>query len=332
MLVQSYTLENTGLKAEILNVGGAIRSLYAPDRNGDAIDVVHGLEDPEEYLDNPSYFGALVGRYANQIAYGRFTLNGRQYNLARNFGGEVKHNLHGGDVGFNKVIWDVLEVKRESILLQYISPDGDEGFPGEVATTVEYSLSDNALCIDYTAKTDQPTVVSLTNHAYFNLNGHDAPTVLDHELLIAADAYTPIDAGGIPSGEIRDVSESPFDFRTAKPIGRDIDADDIQISYGNGYDHNYVLNGSGMRFVASLSHVDSGRCMEVWTTKPGMQLYTSNYLDGSVKGKGGVCYPFRSAVCLETQYHPDSPNHPGFPSTVLNPGEIYHHRTEYRFS
>lgn len=327
--VTEYTLKNaSGMQVSIINYGGTITKLITPDKKGSMGDVVLGYENLDGYLQkgNP-YFGALIGRYGNRIAAGKFTLDGKAYTLAQNNNG---NSLHGGNKGFDKVVWDAKKLAGDSSLeLNYVSKDGEEGYPGTLNVKVVYTLTaDNGLKIDYTATTDKATPVNLTNHAYFNLTAGADSTILAHELQIDADKYTPVNDLLIPTGQIADVKGTPMDFTTAKPIGRDID------KVKGGYDHNWVLNkkGNGLDKVASLYEPNSGRYMEVFTTQPGLQFYSGNFLDGTLTDtKGGKKYVQHAALCLETQHFPDSPNQPSFPSTILKPGETYHQVTVYKF-
>lgn len=331
--VELYTLKNAkGMQATITNYGGIVTSLKTPDRSGVYDDVVLGFDSLDGYLKEHPYFGALIGRYGNRIAKGRFTLNGVQYKLAQNNG---ENSLHGGIKGFDKVIWTAREVSGSEPVLKliYVSKDGEEGYPGTLTSRVTYTLTDNnELKIDYLATTDKDTVLNLTNHSYFNLAGDGQ--VLDHEISIAADRFTPVDAGLIPTGELKSVEGTPFDFRKSTPIGARINAKDEQITRGKGYDHNFVVNGEmgTLRQAARVKEGKTGRVMEVLTTEPGVQFYTGNFLDGSLTGKGGKVYGHRTGFCLETQHFPDSPNQPKFPSTVLKPGSEYRSTTVYRFS
>lgn len=341
--VALYTLTNAaGLEVRIITYGGIIVGLKAPDRHGRLADVVLGYDDLDGYLaDGKTYFGALIGRYANRIAAGSFELNGVLCTLHQNDG---NNSLHGGRYGFDKKVWEVLEaVSSEAcrLRLRYASTDGEEGYPGRLITEVTYSLtSDNALRIDYTAATDRDTVLNLTNHSYFNLKGAGNGDILDHELTLNADRFTPTDAGAIPTGELRAVQGTPMDFRQPSAVGARIGQDDEQLRFGQGYDHNWVLNrsgdvrdmGEGLAFAARLHEPASGRVLEVFTTEPGVQFYSGNFLDGSNIGKGGRAYPHRGALCLETQHFPDSPHHPEFPSTVLRPGQTFRQTTVFRFS
>src|SRR5438067_2207245 len=328
--VQIFSLANDqGMKVRIINYGGIITSIKVPDRVGKLDDVVLGHDSLEGYLYHSRYFGALIGRYANRIARGRFTLDGIEYQLAVNNG---KNHLHGGVRGFDKVVWQAQEI-ADGVQLTYLSKDGEEHYPGNVNATVTYRLNDaNELRIDYYADTDRDTIINLTNHSYFNLAG--SGTVLDHQLRIEADAFTPIDKTLIPTGEIRSVKATPMDFTSPSAIGACIGKDDDQLRIAGGYDHNFVLRGDlgTLRTVARVYEPETGRVMEVITTQPGMQFYSGNYLDGTLVGKNGRAYIKNSGCCLETQHFPDSPNQPNFPSTVLRPGEKYHHTTIYRFT
>jgi aldose 1-epimerase len=331
--VDLFTLKNAkGMEAAITNFGGIVVSLKTPDRNGKLADVVLGFDSLDGYLGDNPYFGAIVGRYGNRIAKGRFTLDGKQYKLATNNGPNA---LHGGIKGFNKVVWQAQPAGDSGVKLTYVSKDGEEGYPGTLTATVEYTLTDaNELKISYLATTDKDTVLNLTNHSYFNLAGEGTGDILGHELQIFADRFTPVDATLIPTGELRPVAGTPFDFRQPHTIGERIDSNDEQIKIGGGYDHNFVLNGTmGMIHPAArVSEPKSGRVMEVLTTQPGVQFYSGNFLDGSIKGKGGKPYKHRYGLCLETQHFPDSPNHPNFPTTTLKPGEKYQTTTIYKFS
>ena len=334
--VSLYTLTNAaGMQVKITNYGGIVTSVMVPDRAGNMGDVVLGFDNLEAYLAGNPFFGCITGRYANRIAKGQFTLNGETYELATNNG---ENHLHGGMVGFDKKLWDAEPVENESgvgVTMTYVSPDGEEGYPGTLTTRVTYTLTDdNGLRIDYEATTDKPTIVNLTNHSYFNLKDGGASSILEHEITIHADRFTPTDEGNIPSGELRDVTDTPFDFRTATAIGARIDADDEQITNGYGYDHNYVINreDDGLATAAEVYDATTGRLLEVLTTEPGVQFYTGNHLNGSYNGKNEASYERRSGFCLETQHYPDSPNQPDFPSPVLNPGETYQTTTIYRFS
>src|SRR5713226_6499270 len=321
--VDLYVLTNkSGAEASITNYGGAVVSLKVPDRNGKLADVVLGYDTADGYVNDKSFFGALVGRYGNRIGHAQFTLDGKTYTLAKNNG---ENSLHGGIKGFNKAVWTakIIPAKDgQSLELSYFSKDGEEGFPGNLKVSVIYTLTDsNALPITYSAISDKKTVVNLSNHSYFNLAGQGSGDILGHLLIIQADKFTPVDAGLIPTGEFRDVAGTPFDFRKELAIGARIDQDEEQLKLGGGYDHNFVLQRSNdpeESMAARVLEPVSGRVLEVWTTEPGVQFYTGNFLDGKTIGKGGVTYPRRSAFCLETQHFPDSPNQPKFPSAVLN--------------
>jgi len=329
--VKLFTLTNEpGMEIKVINYGGIITTLKVADRDGKIGDVVLGHDNLDGYLHRSRYFGALIGRYGNRIRRGQFVLNGIEYNLPINNG---QNHLHGGVQGFDKVFWDASEIAG-GLQLTYRSGNGEQGYPGNLEASVIYSLSDaNELRMEYFATTDNDTIVNLTNHSYFNLSGEG--TILNHELTINADAFTPVDRGLIPTGEIRCVKETPMDFTAATAIGAHLDEVDEQLEFaGGGYDHNFVLrpaNGE-LRGVARLHEPRTGRAMEVITTQPGLQFYSGNFLDGSLVGKGGRAYVKYSGCCLETQHFPDSPNHPSFPSTVLKPDEEYRHTTVYRFS
>jgi aldose 1-epimerase len=329
--IDRYTLENaSGMQVGIINYGGIVTSIRTPDRGGQITDVVLGFDSLDGYLGTHPYFGAIVGRYGNRIAKGRFTLDGIEYKLARNDG---ENALHGGVRGFDKQIWRAREIPS-GVELRYLSKDGEEGYPGALDVTVTYTLNgENELKIEYAAVTDRQTVVNLTNHSYFNLSGQGDGDILGHEVTINADRFTPVDAGLIPTGEAAPVEGTPFDFRKPTAIGARIHEDDEQLLRGKGYDHNFVLNSSGSRLslAARVKDPKSGRVLEVLTDQPGVQFYAGNFLDGSVKGKGGRAYGQRQGFCLETQHFPDSPNQPGFPSTVLKPGERYRTTTIFRF-
>jgi aldose 1-epimerase len=327
--ITEYTLTNAnGMQLSIINYGGTITKLTVPDKNGKMGDVVLGYDSLSGYTQrgNP-YFGALIGRYGNRIGKAQFTLDGQTYNLDKNDG---PNSLHGGNKGYDKVVWTAEKQGDNSLKLTYHSKDGEGGYPGNLDVTVVYTLqTDNSVKIDYTAKTDKATPVNLTNHAYYNLSAGTDSTILNQELQIKADKYTPVDAGLIPTGEIADVKATPFDFTSSKQIGRDIG----QVK--GGYDHNWVLNkkGNALEKIVTLYHPASGRVMEVYTTEPGVQFYTGNFLNGRLANtKGGVKYGQHAALCLETQHFPDSPNKPNFPSTILKPGETYKTTTVYKFS
>jgi aldose 1-epimerase len=334
--VDIYTLTNSnGIEARITNYGGIVVSLKVPDRDGKLDDVVLGYDTVEEYLKASPYFGALIGRYGNRIAKGRFTLDGKEYTLATN---NDENHLHGGLKGFDKVVWTaraMIADRGPGLTLSYLSPDGEEGYPGNLSVKVVYLLTDdNELRIHYSAATDKPTPVNLTNHSYFNLAGQGAGDVLSHRLMIKADRFVPVDKGLIPTGELRPVADTPFDFNKPTAVGARIEEDDEQLKFGGGYDHCWVLNESGgqMALAARVFEPTTGRVMDVLTTEPGIQFYCGNFLDGSNLGKGGKVYEHRYGFCLETQHFPDSPNKPDFPSVILKPGEEYKTDTVYRFS
>jgi aldose 1-epimerase len=333
--VDLYTLRNgNGMQVQISNYGGTVVSLVVPDRDGTPADVVLGFDTLKEYVDHSPYFGCIVGRYANRVAGGRFTLDGIEYELAQNDG---SNHLHGGAVGFDKRVWHAEPVETEAagLRLTYVSPDGEEGYPGTLTTTVLYTVAEsNTLAIEYTATTDQATVVNLTNHSYFHLTGAGSGDILNHELLINARYYTPVNESLIPTGELRDVSGTPFDFRQLTPIGARIDDQNEQLQRGGGYDHNWVVNGEPgtVRLAARAYEPLTGRMLEVRTTEPGIQFYAGNMMPSQIEGKGGQVYVWRGGFCLETQHYPDSPNQPEFPSTVLRPDEIYQTVTTFAFS
>lgn len=327
--ITEYTITNpAGMQVSIINYGGTITKLLAPDKSGKMGDVVLGYDSLSGYLQtgNP-YFNALIGRYGNRIAAGKFTLDGQSYTLAGNNNG---NSLHGGNKGYDKVVWTAKKLSDSSLQLNYLSKDGEEGYPGNLNVQVVYTLTpDNELKIDYTATTDKATPVNLTSHCYFNLSAGADSTILDHELEIEADKYTPVNAQLIPTGQLEEVKGGPMDFTSPKKIGQDI------AKVPGGYDHNWVLNktGNDLEKVAALHHPPSGRYMEVLTTEPGLQFYSGNFLDGTLTNtKGGATYPKHAALCLETQHFPDSPNQPSFPNTILKPGETYRHTTVYKFS
>ena len=331
--IELYTLTNAnGMQAGIITYGGIVTRLTAPDKKGKFDDVVLGMDDLAGYMKATTYFGALIGRYGNRIGHAQFKLNGETYKLPANDNGNT---LHGGIHGFDKHVWTAVPGGAgASLELTYVSQDGEEGFPGKLTAKVIYTLTDhNELNIDYTATTTRLTVVNLTNHSYFNLAGPGSGDILSHEVKIEADRFTPVDATLIPTGELRPVKGTPFDFTTATKIGARIGQDDEQLKFGRGYDHNWVLNlsGNGISKAAEVYEATTGRVMEVWTTEPGLQFYTGNFLDGTLRGKGHS-YDLRGGFCMETQHFPDSPNKPDFPSTTLKPGDIYHTTTSYRFS
>ena len=330
--VELYTLTNAnGMTAGIMTYGGTLVTLTAPDRAGKFGDVILGLDDVASYEKGTAYFGALIGRYGNRIGKAQFTLDGKTYKLPANDNGNT---LHGGTRGFDKRVWTAKPGAGAALELTYVSKEGEEGFPGTLTAKLVYSLTDkNEIKIDYTATTDKTTVVNLTNHTYFNLAGPGEGTILNHEVAINASRFTPVDSGLIPTGELRLVKGTPFDFHNPTAIGARIDQNDEQLKFGKGYDHNWVLdrNGAGLSGAAVVHEPKTGRVMEVWTTEPGLQFYTGNFLDGSLKGKGQT-YTHRGGFCMETQHYPDSPNKPGFPTTTLKPGETYRTTTLYRFS
>jgi aldose 1-epimerase len=328
-------LRNTkGIEASITNFGAKIVSLVVPDKSGKPTDVVLGHQTIADYLTSPEpYFGAVCGRYANRIALGKFTLDGVCYDkLAIN---NAPNHLHGGTKGFNAVVWDIVSSSDSEVVLKYISAEGEEGYPGKLTTTVTYTLdNDNRFSIDYHAETDKATVLNLTNHAYFNLSGAGNPSIADHLLTINADTYLPVDETAIPYGEPATVADTPMDFRTPFAVGSRINDSFWQLTHGNGYDHNYILNKSAageLSFAARCISPQSGIVMDVHTTEPGVQLYTGNWMKGDFEGKNGQRYPQRSALCLETQHFPDSPNRPAYPSTVLRPGETFRSKTVHTF-
>jgi aldose 1-epimerase len=333
-----YTLKNaSGMQVKITNFGGRITTVEVPDRNKKFDDVVLGFDNVEGYTSGAAagaYFGAIIGRYANRLAHGTFTLDGHTYHIPTNEGANM---LHGGKIGFDKKVWHAKEISVHglpALELHYLSPDGQEGFPGNLNVTVRYSLDNkDGLHLDYTATTDKPTVLNLTNHSYFNLEGAGSQTILNERLTIDADRYTPIDSTLIPTGAIDSVAGTPLDFRKATEIGSRINDNNEQLKLAKGYDFNFVLNHPGdlAKVAVKVEDPKSGRVMEVFTTQPGVQFYTGNFLNGSVHGIGGT-YGHRSALCLETQHFPDSPNHSNFPSTVLRPGQTFRSTTIYRFS
>jgi aldose 1-epimerase len=332
-----YTLKNSlGTTTEITNLGGIVVSLKVQDSKGNFDDVVLGHNQIEDYLKKKiPFFGAIIGRYANRIKNGSFEINGVKYQVAKN---EGENHLHGGPMGFHMVLWQAEVVKRdgnEALELSYTSKDGEEGYPGNLQVKVTYTLTeDNALIIDYYAVSDKDTIINLTNHSYFNLSGHDSGDILQHEVRLNADSFTPVDEESIPTGEITPVKGTPMDFTELTPIGLNADNKYDQIIYGKGFDHNYVLNTNGniAEIAAEVYDKSSGRVMEVYTTKPAIQLYIGNNLDGKFVGKSGVPYEYRGGLCLETQYYPDSTSHKNFPSPILRAGEQYKHSTIYKFT
>ena len=330
--VELFSLKNSNqVEIQVTNYGGIVTSLCVPDREGKMGDVVLGFENLSGYLKDSPYFGCIVGRYGNRLAGGRFTLDGIEYRLATNDG---ENHLHGGIHGFDKKVWNT-ETTQGGVRLSYLSQDGEEGYPGNLQVSVDYSLSDqNELKIEYFAETDRATYLNLTNHSYFNLAGAGSGPILDHKLKLNADRFTPIGDGLIPTGELRDVAGTPLDFRDFHVIGERIGLNDPQLVYGLGYDLNWILNDwdGSLQAAAIVYEPESGRLMEVDTTEPGVQFYTGNFLDGSHVGKGGKVYQYRSGLCLETQHFPNSPNQSDFPSTVLKPGESFESMTVFRFS
>jgi aldose 1-epimerase len=336
--VYRYVLANKkGVEAVVINYGADLVSLKVPDRDGNSADVVLGYDTLDGYQGGQSFFGGTIGRYANRIAGGQFALDGTLFHIPKNDG---PNSLHGGTMGFNKRVWTAVDRSRGDagvLELSYASPDGEEGYPGTLQVKVSYTLpmESNELRIDYSASTDKDTVVNLTNHSYFNLSGVASREIVDHQLLLRAPEFTPVDSALIPTGEVRAVDGTPFDFRTPTAIGARINQDDEQLKFGKGYDHNWVLEGTekgALQLAAQLFEPTSGRVLEVLTTEPGIQFYSGNFLDGKVRGKGGQLYGYRTGLCLETQHFPDSPNHPSFPTTELKAGETYRSTTILRFS
>jgi aldose 1-epimerase len=333
--VYQYTLTNkSSTTLKVINYGAIVTSLNTSDRNGKYEDIILGYDSLKEYINDKCYFGAIVGRYGNRIGKGKFKLDGKEYQVTINDG---ENHLHGGKIGFNKVLWDARTMQDSagsSVEFTYVSANGEEGYPGKVTLSVIYTLTDkNELRIEYKGTTDKTTILNPTHHSYFNLSGSFNNTILDHVLMIDANAITPIDKGLIPTGKLLDVSKTPFDFRTPVTVGAHINDNFEQINFGGGYDHNWVLrNYDGkVRTVAEVYETKSGRLMTVDTDQPGIQFYSGNFLDGTGKGKG-VSYQFRTGLCLEAQCFPDSPNKPEFPSVTLKPGKVYHQTTIYQFS
>jgi aldose 1-epimerase len=334
--VEQFTLKNVhGVEIRAISFGAIITSLRTPDRNGTFGDIVYGYDSLGAYVKDASYFGALVGRFANRIAHARFTLDGRAYSLAMNDG---QNTLHGGRRGFNKVVWHGEPFTRGDtvgVAFRYTSPDGEEGYPGTLQAVVSYGLTpSDEMVIDYEATTDKPTPVNLSQHSYWNLHGDGAGTILDHQLTIDASGFTPVDSTLIPTGAVMPVAGTPFDFRTPASIGARIDAKDTQLRFGKGYDHNWVLDrksAAGLVHAVRVVDPTSGRTLDIATTEPGLQFYSGNFLDGSIRGKGGRAYPYRGAIVLETQHFPDSPNHSAFPSAILRPGDTLRSRTVLTF-
>jgi len=332
--VEIYTLSDGPYEARITNYGGILVSLKVPDHGGKTADVVLGFDQLDGYVANNNaatggaFFGAIIGRYANRIAHGTFTLDGKTYSLPLNNG---QNSLHGGPHGFNNVVWKAKPVAN-GVELTYLSKDGEAGYPGNLTATVRYTLEKGDLRIEYWASTDKDTVINLTNHSYFNLSGQG--DILNHQLTLHASRFTPVDSGLIPTGELKPVGGTPFDFRKATAVGARINADDEQLHLARGYDHNWVLDSTSAKLAEAAEVYDpsTGRVMKVLTDQPGIQFYSGNFLDGSIKGKGGTPYQLHAALCLETQHFPDSPNHPKFPSTELKPGQRYHTVTVFSFS
>ena len=334
--VDLFTLTNSkGMEVRAMTYGGIIVSIRVPDKNGTMADVVLGHDDLDGYLVNPPYFGAIVGRYANRIANGAFTLDGKTYTLAKNDG---PNTLHGGLIGFNKVIWEAKEfhdAKGPGVSFSYLSKDGEEGFPGNLKVKVNYTLTgDNQLIVDYEASTDKATPLNISQHSYFDLAGEGSGDILGHELMLNADHFTPVNKTLIPTGEIRSVHGTPLDFTKPTAIGARINDNYEQLVVGHGYDHNFVINrkGDGLTLAARVREPNSGRVLEVYTTQPAVQFYSGNFLDGTITGKHGHVYKARDGFCLETQHYPDSPNHPDFPSTIVRPGKTFHSQTVFKFS
>ncbi len=334
--VDQYILKNrNGMEISTINYGGIITSWKTKDRDGNYQDIVLGFDNLSEYESESPYFGAIIGRYGNRIAKGKFTLNDENYNLAVN---NDENHLHGGIKGFDKVVWDTREVVDDStasLVLSYLSDDMEEGYPGNLKVQVTYTLDNNdKLSVKYEAVTDKTTIINLTQHSYFNLSADFNKNILDHDILINADSFLPVDSTLIPTGEIRNVGDTPFDFRSPKNVGEEINNSNKQLMIGNGYDHCWVLNNQdqGVRFVASAYDSSTGRLLEVFSDQPGIQFYSGNFLDGSLKSKIGGTYDFRSGFCLETQHYPNSPNEMSFPSVTLNPGEKYMTETIFKFS
>jgi aldose 1-epimerase len=344
--VQKYSLTNrANAVLQIIDYGATITSLRVPDREGKIEDVVLGYDSVQEYVDGTAYFGAIVGRYGNRVGKGRFQLDGKAYQVTVNDG---ENHLHGGKIGFNKVLWEAKILNDSALLLKYVSKDGEEGYPGTVTLKVTYTWRDgtfmkdsgyskedyNELRVDYEGTTDKTTILNPTQHSYFNLSGSFTKTVLDHWLSINADSITPVDQGLIPTGQLMSVANTPMDFRTTTEIGARISEPNDQMIYGHGYDHNWVLNDYNGRIqkAAELCELNSGRLMTVFTDQPGLQFYSGNFLDGTAKGKDGIAYQHRTGLCLEAQAFPDSPNRPQFPAVTLRPGKVYRQTTIYRFS
>lgn len=329
--VEIYTLADGQVEARIMDYGAILVSLKTPDRRGQIADIVLGYASLDGYLSgNKAFFGAIVGRYANRIAHGTFTLDGKTYSLPKNDG---ENSLHGGTRGFDKVLWQSKQIAN-GVELTYVSKDGDQGYPGTLTAVVRYTLVANTLHIEYSATSDADTVLNITNHSYFNLAGQGKGDILSHQLKLNASRFTPVDKTLIPTGELAPVASTPFDFRKLTVIGQRITAENEQLNFGKGYDHNWVLDGNGQALAEAAEVFDSasGRVLQVWTTQPGIQFYSGNFLDGTITGKNGNVYGQRSGLCLETQHFPDSPNHSGFPSAVLQKGKRFYSVTEFRLS
>lgn len=333
--VELYTLKNDKLEVQVISYGGDVISIRTADRSGKTDDIVLGFDDATGYFENnnsksASFFGPIVGRYANRIAHATFSLDGKTYNLTKNNG---DNSIHGGPNGFHNRVWQD-KLIEDGVELHYVSKDGEEGYPGNLSVTVRYTVNGSDLKIDYSAVTDKATVLNLTNHSYFNLSGQGHGDILQTQMKINASRFTPVDSALIPTGELKPVAGTPFDFLKPHVIGERINANDEQIQLGHGYDHNFVIDGGGKELVQAAEAFDpaSGRVLQVLTTEPGVQFYTSNFLNGTIKGKGGNAYVKNGAFCLETQHFPDSPNHPTFPTTTLKPGAEFHSVTVYRFS
>ena len=334
--IEQYKLENSnGVVVELLNLGGIITSIKTPDSNGKIADIALGFDDPKKYLESHPYFGAIIGRFGNRIAGGSFSLDDKDYQLAVNNG---SNHLHGGIKGFDKVFWDAQrfsDINASGVVLHYLSKHMEEGYPGNLSVTVTYTLTnDDILKVRYEASTDQKTIINLTQHSYFNLSGDFASQILDHELMINADAFLAVDENQIPTGAYATVAQTPFDFSSFKTIGKDFNAENKQLKIGNGYDHCFVINPSETAMVeaAVVQHPKSGRVMTVFTDQPGVQLYTGNFLDNTLTAKNGGTYGPQTGFCLETQHFPDAPNQSNFPTTILNPGETFASETWFQFS
>jgi aldose 1-epimerase len=328
--VELYTLSDGAMKVRVMTYGGIVQSIEVPDRKGKLGDVVLGYDSVDKYIANSPFFGAIIGRYGNRIAHGKFQLDGNIFTLPKNDG---ENSLHGGTRGFDKVVWSAHMIEN-GVELKYLSKDGDQGYPGNLEATVRYTLVNKSLQIEYSATTDKDTVLNLTNHSYFNLAGEGSGDVLQQRLKIDASRFTPVDSALIPTGDLKQVAGTPFDFKTPHSIGERVNESDEQLRNGKGYDHNWVLDrkpGGELVEAASVEDPSTGRILRVLTTEPGLQFYSGNFLDGSIVGKAGHVYGHRSGFCLETQHFPDSPNHKNFPSTELKPGERYHSVTVFQF-